>query len=87
MKKICKKFIKFKKKIKVFQKNSFHFKQKWTNIDFIKNLSQNSIFEKKKTLNNSKNICVLGMGLGYETQTQIILDVNVPYYLVYSLRD
>ena len=37
-------------------------KNKQTNIVFIKSLSQNSLFEKKKN-------CVLDMGFGFETQT------------------
>ena len=40
--------------MKEFEKDSFNFKQKM-NIVFIKTSTQNSIFEKKKTSNNSKN--------------------------------
>ena len=42
------KFYKFYIQIKEFEKYSFNFKQKPTNIVFIKSSSQNSIFEKKK---------------------------------------
>ena len=51
-------FIQFSRKMKEFVenlfknekncKNPFNFKQKWTNIVFIKSSSQNSIFEEKK---------------------------------------
>ena len=53
--------------MKEFVKNSFNFKEKLKNILLrIKNSSQNKIFKKKKTLNNSKNEKNnLGLGLGF----------------------
>ena len=51
--------------MKEFVKNSFNFKEKLKNILLrIKNSSQNKIFKKKKTLNNSKNE-KNNLGLGF----------------------